>query len=221
MSRTFERFAGACAVLVAVGGVGYAIAFVITVNSAPRGASYASSLFLLGGGLVSTAVMIAVYQRIKGTDPSFALFGLLLGVVGALGSSIHGGFDLAVLVKRPANSLTNFPANFVDPRGLLTFGFTALALLVISWLIVRGALLPKRLGYLGYVGGILLIVVYLGRLVVLNPKSPGLLTAAVISGFIVNPLWFLWLGSILWRGGVPTEAPAATPAASGVPGQVG
>jgi hypothetical protein len=191
--------------LVALGAVGYAIAFVITVQSAPRGADYASALFLLGGGLVSASVMIAVYQRIKVTDPSFALLGLLLGVVGALGSSIHGGFELALLVKRPVTSITNFPANFVDPRGLLTFGFTALALLVISWLIVRGALLPKGLGYLGFAGGILLIIVYLGRLIVLNPKSPGLLTAAVLSGFLVNPAWFLWLGWLLWRG---QEAPA-------------
>jgi hypothetical protein len=208
MSRAFERFAGACASLVALGGVGYAIAFVITVRSAPRGASYASSLFLLAGGLVSLVVMIALYQRLRLADPSFALLGLLLGVAGALGSSIHGGFDLAVLVKRPAYSDVYFPANMVDPRGLLTFGFTALALLVIAYLILQGAALPRRLGYLGLLGGILLIVVYLGRLIVLNPKSPVLLTAAVLSGFIVNPLWFLWVARILWRG---QSQPAAPP----------
>jgi hypothetical protein len=207
MSRAFERFAGACAALVALGGVGYAIAFVITVGSAPRAASYASSLFLLTGGLVSLVVMIALYQRLRLTDPSFALLGLLLGVAGALGSSIHGGFDLAVLVKRPAYSDVYFPANTVDPRGLLTFGFTALALLVIAYLILHGGALPRRLGHLGLIGGILLIVVYLGRLIVLNPKSPGLLTAAVLSGFIVNPLWFLWVARILWRGESVPAAP--------------
>ena len=210
MTRSYERFAGACAGLVALGGIGYAIAFVITVQSAPRGASYASALFLLGGGLVSVVVMIALYQRLRPTDPSFALLGLLFGVAGALGSSIHGGFDLALLVKRPAASVSNFPANFVDPRGLLTFGFTALALLVIAYLITRGAALPRALGYLAAVGGVLLLIVYLGRLVVLNPKSPVLLTAAVLSGFIVNPLWFLWVARILWRGeGVRVEAPVA------------
>jgi hypothetical protein len=206
VSRTYERFAGACAVLVALGGVGYAIAFVFAVRSAPRGADYASALFLLAGGLVSAVVMIALYQRLRVTDPSFALLGLLLGVAGALGSSIHGGFDLALLVKRPAGSVTNLPANAVDPRGLLTFGFTALALLVIGWLILRGAVLPRALGSLAVAGGILLIVVYLGRLIVLNPKNPVLLTAAVLSGFIVSPAWFLWVGSILWRG-QPALAP--------------
>ena len=37
-------------------------------------------------------------------------------------------------------------------------------------------------------------------LVILNPKSPGLLTAAVLVGFVVNPVWFVWLGLEL-RGG--------------------
>lgn len=204
----YERFAGACAALVALGGIGYAIAFVFTVQSAPRGAGYASALFLLGGGLVSTVVMIALYQRLRLADPSFALLGLLLGVAGALGSSIHGGFDLAVLVKRPAGSVSSFPANFVDPRGLLTFGFTALALLVIGWLILRGALLPRALGYLAMVGGLLLVIVYLGRLIVLNPKSPGLLIAAVISGFVISPALFLWVARILWRGEGLPDVPA-------------
>jgi hypothetical protein len=216
VSRTYERFAGACAVLVALGAIGYAIAFVFTVRTEPRGADYASALFLLGGGLVSTVVMIALYQRLRVTDPSFALLGLLLGVAGALGSTIHGGFDLALLAKLPAASVSNFPANFVDPRGLLTFGFTALALLVIGWLILRGAVFPKRLGYLAFVGGVLLLIVYLGRLIVLNPKSPVLLTAAVLSGFVVSPLWFLWVGSILWRGSPgPSAAREAVVAGEG------
>jgi hypothetical protein len=216
VSRTYERFAGACAVLVALGAIGYAIAFVFTVRTEPRGADYASALFLLGGGLVSTVVMIALYQRLRVTDPSFALLGLLLGVAGALGSTIHGGFDLALLAKLPAASVSNFPANFFDPRGLLTFGFTALALLVIGWLILRGAVFPKRLGYLAFVGGVLLLIVYLGRLIVLNPKSPVLLTAAVLSGFVVSPLWFLWVGSILWRGSPgPSAAREAVVAGEG------
>jgi hypothetical protein len=216
VSRTYERFAGTCAVLVALGAIGYAIAFVFTVRTEPRGADYASALFLLGGGLVSTVVMIALYQRLRVTDPSFALLGLLLGVAGALGSTIHGGFDLALLAKLPAASVSNFPANFVDPRGLLTFGFTALALLVIGWLILRGAVFPKRLGYLAFVGGVLLLIVYLGRLIVLNPKSPVLLTAAVLSGFVVSPLWFLWVGSILWRGSPgPSAAREAVVAGEG------
>ena len=45
----------------------------------------------------------------------------------------------------------------------------------------------------------LLVFVYIGRLVILDPKSPGLLAAAVFVGFVVNPAWFVWLGLTLWR----------------------
>ena len=33
----------------------------------------------------------------------------------------------------------------------------------------------------------------------LNPKSPGLLTASVLVGFLLNPIWFVWLGLVLGR----------------------
>ena len=64
---------------------------------------------------------------------------------------------------------------------------------------MRGRALPAGLGYLALLGAALLIFVYVGRLVVLDPKSPGLHAAAVISGFIVSPGWYIWLGSALWR----------------------
>jgi hypothetical protein len=48
-------------------------------------------------------------------------------------------------------------------------------------------------------GAALLVFIYVGRLVILNPRSPALHAAAVLSGFIVNPAWFIWLGSALWK----------------------
>jgi hypothetical protein len=86
-----------------------------------------------------------------------------------------------------------------NPRGLGTFALTGLALAVASLLILCGDAFPRALGYLGLVGAALLLFVYVGRLVILNPKSPGLHAAAVISGFLVNPAWFLWAGWALFR----------------------
>jgi len=40
----------------------------------------------------------------------------------------------------------------------------------------------------------LLVIVYLGRLVILTPSNPLVLVPAAITGFIVNPLWYAWLG---------------------------
>jgi hypothetical protein len=54
--------------------------------------------------------------------------------------------------------------------------------------------------------GGLLIVVYLGRLIVLTPSSPLVLGPAALTGFILNPLWYLLLGMRLRRGAAPTAA---------------
>jgi hypothetical protein len=87
----------------------------------------------------------------------------------------------------------------VDPRGLLTFGFTGIALFTFSWLIIRGRVLPSALGYVGYVSAVLLIVLYLGRLIVLDPANPVILIPALLNGFILNPVWYIWLGIALYR----------------------
>src|SRR5262249_48174644 len=94
--------------------------------------------------------------------------------------------------------LSNLPSQ-VDPRGLLTFGVTGIAFLVLAWLIVRGGQLPRGLGYLGYALAILLVIVYLGRLILLDPSNLFLLGAAGLTGFILAPLWYIWLGLVLWR----------------------
>ena len=79
---------------------------------------------------------------------------------------------------------------------------------MVAWAITRTAALPRGLGLLGIAGGVLLAWVYLGRLVILNPKSPGVLVAALLSGFIVEPAWFVWLGVEMRRRAVPAAVPS-------------
>jgi hypothetical protein len=198
--REFDRFAGACAIAIGAGSVAYAITFVTVLRgSSSRTVAGANALFLLLGGLLSTVVLVAIYRRVLPTNPSFALWALLLGVVGAAGAAIHGGFDLAFAVKPPPSGTRGVFANPVDPRGLLTFGVTAIGTFVLSWLIVRSGAFPRRLGQLGYLAAALLVLLYLGRLIILNPKNPLLLVTAVLSGFVVNPIWYVWLGMELRR----------------------
>jgi hypothetical protein len=45
----------------------------------------------------------------------------------------------------------------------------------------------------------LLVVLYLGRLIVLNPTSLLILVPALLIGFLVNPIFYLWLGLALLR----------------------
>jgi hypothetical protein len=197
MPVSYERFAGWTSIAVAIGGIAYSLSFVIFLKNGSNTAATVADLALMLGGFAVTAVLIAVFRRLRETDAGFALWAVLLGILGAAGSGFHGGFDLAVQVKDPAGTVADLAANPTDPRGLATFALSGLALLLISWLIIAGGRLPKRLGYLGILAGALLVIVYVGRLTVYNPKNPFLLTMAVLSGFVVNPAWFAWLGLVL------------------------
>ena len=151
------------------------------------------------GGVFSTAVLVALYNRLKETDASFALWALFLSIAGAFGAIIHGGYDLANAINpTTANvALANLPSA-IDPRGLLTFGIAGLGIFVIAWLMARGGQFPRALSYLGYLLAVLLVVLYLGRLIILDPNNPIVLVDALLSGFIVNPVWYVWLGIVLW-----------------------
>ena len=177
-SVAYEHFAGLCAIGTGLAGFLYSVAFVILRSD------LLSALFLLLSGLLGSATAVAIYGRLKETDAAFALWALLLGVGGAMGSAIHAGYDL--------------PSQ-IDPRGLLTFGVAGLALWVVAWLILRGGRFPRGLGYLGYLTAALLIILYLARLIVLDATSPLVLAPALIAGFVASPVWYVWLGANLWR----------------------
>lgn len=197
MSRTYGRFAGALAYLVAIGGLAYSVLFVVAVKADSPAAETASWALLLAGGILSTAVLVALYQLLRDVDPGFAMWGLLLGLVGAAGSIIHGGFELARQI--PDEISLSLPANPVDPRGLLTFGVTGAGLVVLSSLIRRSAVLSPGLGVLGIVLGVLLVLVYLGRLFIVDPDDLVLLILAGVTGVVAHPAFYLALGSNLHR----------------------
>ncbi len=44
------------------------------------------------------------------------------------------------------------------------------------------------------------MVLYLGRLIVFDPTSPVILVPALLNGFLINPIFYLWLGQTLLRG---------------------
>ncbi|MBM3941407.1 MAG: hypothetical protein FJ316_00490 [SAR202 cluster bacterium] len=198
-SQAYEKFAGLCALLVGLSGIGYAVAFIVLLlgGVAPGPGALLSSLFLLLGGLLTPAVLAALYHHLKHVDAGFSLLGLLLSAVGAVGAAIHGGYDLANALHPPAVLAGDLP-NPVDPRGLLTFLSAGLGLLVIAWLMARSPRFPKGPAVLGGVSALLMVILYLGRLVVLNPKSPAILAPALLNGFLVNPAWYVWVGASLW-----------------------
>jgi hypothetical protein len=189
----FDRLAGVLGIVVGAGGLLYSITFVAYLSSGSRGTAEAASLFLMLGGVAVMPVLVAVYQRLREVDLGIAATALLLGVVGAAAAAIHGAYDLANFVNPPSRLPVDAP-NPADPRGLGTFALTGVALLLIGLLVRRGGALSRPFGVLALVAGGLFVYVYVGRLTILDPKNPAVLIPAVLSGFIVNPVVYVWLG---------------------------
>lgn len=193
MKINFQKYASISAFGAAVSALAYAYFFVIAKDATMF------SLFLMLIGLFGLKVAVYLYERLKDIDRGFAGIGAVLLIAGSLGSMVHGGYDLANALNPPASANLDLPSQ-VDPRGLLAFGLTGLGILKFSWLATKDKMFPRNFAFLGMASGILLVVVYLGRLIVLDPTNPILLYPVLIEGFIVSPLWYLWLGSILRKG---------------------
>lgn len=187
MKTSFETVAGWSAIFAGVSGFLYSVSFIVLRSD------FLSALFLILGGLFSTAALTALYQRLRDTESGFALLGLLLSLSAALGSAIHGGYDMYNALHPPASLNTDLP-NPIDPRGLLTFGIAGLGLFLLSWLASRNLSFPKGLVYLGYLSAALMVILYLGRLILLEATHLGIVVPALLEGFIVNPIWYVWLG---------------------------
>lgn len=193
MPMSFTKFGGILGLLAGIAGLLYLLFFIMLKNPA----ALPAALSLLLVGIFASAALVALYQIVRAVDEGFALWGLLLGIGGAGGAAIHSAFDLASNVHPPTTPFDY--ASPVDPRGFLTFAIAGLAAIVLSWLIVRGAALPRMLGYLGMVSGVLLILLYIAYMVILDASNPVVLLLVLLSG-VIQPVWYLWLGWTLWQG---------------------
>ena len=192
-----ERFASLCAILAGISGFLYSISFVFLKNG------LLLALFLMLGGLLATVALTALYSRVRAIEITLAHLAWVLGMAGALGAAIHGAYDLANAINPPAPNfalaIASLPSS-IDPRGLLTFGVAGLGFLAFAWLMGRSASFSSSMSYLTYLLGILLVVLFISRLIILDTRNPLIVIVGSLSGFIVNPLWYLWLGMTLSQG---------------------
>lgn len=198
---SFEKWAGIDSILTGISAFLYALSFIVISQNDPILGGFLSALFLTLTGLLSVKVVVTLYQKLKGLDESWAFWTLIFALVGSFGTAIHGGYDLANAVNAPAQnipSLANLPSQ-VDPRGLLTFGVASIGLGFFSWLITKSKDFPKNLGLLGALSATLMMVLYLGRLIVLSPTDPIIVWPALINGFVLGPLFYIWLGNVLLK----------------------
>ena len=202
-SSAFEIFAGWCAIVAGIFGFLYSVSFIILQPGAPEISNLLSALFLMIVGIFTTGTLTAIYARLRGRSPEFALWAYQFGMIGAFGSAIHGGYDLANAIHPSLIAVGLSTANVplqIDPRGFLTFFASAIALLTFSILIVTSRRFPHTLGIVGIVSASTLMLLYLARLIILDPTNIIVIVLALLSGFILQPIWNIWLGLALWRG---------------------
>lgn len=192
MDTPFSRVAGLCGMVAGLCGLLYLVAFLVLRDPSAT----VPSLILLIAGILETALLVGLYQRALAVDAGLALWGWLLAVAGAGGAAVHAGFDLSNNLHPPAMAYA-YPSA-IDPRGLLTFGFAGLGTIVLSRLLLRGAIFSRGVAMLGIVSGVLLIALYVVYLVLLDPGNP-LLVALIFATGILQPVWNLWIGQLLWR----------------------
>jgi hypothetical protein len=188
----FERVAAGAALAAGALGFLYAVAFLVLRSPA------LSALCLMLGALLSTAVFVALHARLAPAGGLLATWGLVLAAAGALGAVAHGGFDLAHALH-PVGSADPDAVSHVDPRGVFTFGVSGLGLACLALAMLRSALLPRALAALGLVSAALSLTLYVGRLVIVDASSPAIALPALVEGFVVSPMWYAWLGTVLWR----------------------
>ena len=197
MTTTFQRVAGWSALGSAAASIVFTVAFTVVVQDGERWAQWLSWATLFAGGVVAVPVMAALHARLGQDEPQLALVGFVFGVTGALGAAVHAAFELSELAN-PSSAPSDAPSG-VDPRGVLTFAVTGLALALFGWLALRTGGLSRSAGRLALVAGALLVVVYVGRLTVQDPKTNVIRVAALLSGLVVVPAFYAQLARGLLR----------------------
>src|SRR5207253_7865694 len=157
--------ASVAAFLAAACGLLYSVSFVVVTRVSPALGTGLSSAFLMSGGLLGTAALVGLYERLRREAGTFLVWVLGVGIAGAFAAVLHGGYDLANVLHPPGGT-SNLPSA-VDPRGLGTFGLSGVALLGFS-LLMKGTPTLGGLRNLGLLSGVLLILTYLARLIILS-----------------------------------------------------
>lgn len=196
-SLSYRHTAYPSAWLAGVCGFLYSVSFVLIARASSDLGAGLSGFFLLLGGIFSASALIGLYNRLEPGADGYALWALVFGLGGALSAALHGGYDLANAINPPAHA-GDLPSA-VDPRGLGTFGLSGISIVAFAYLMGRDANFPLNLSYLGFISGALLVVIYLERLIILSGTSPLLLSTAALEGFVINPVWYVWLGLVLRR----------------------
>lgn len=222
--RSFVRFGGLAGILLAVTAWVAVAAYYTLVPAAQRAPiadreAFARSLgtdptglVLFDGLLALTALWaliatVATYHRVRRAGEAWASFATLVGAIAAVGWFVAGTYDLASArlvstyaaagspgLDQALRALLDAPSP-VNPLGAVTFALTAAWFLVVALLMLRTDL-PRLLAVLGFVAAADLSGGFIASLAGAEQLA---ILARVVAGAVGGPLFWLWLGILLWR----------------------
>jgi hypothetical protein len=193
LSDRFERLAGYCALFVGLGALVFSILFITIVEGNTETEPWFAILMI--GAIATIPVTVALYCRFAEFDQGLALTALALGLFGALGGILHGGYELAVLVTPPETDFGVYPGPEGVAKGVLRYLVAGLSLLLVAWLVWASGAFPRGIGYLAALGGAFLVSIYIGRLFdFITPGDYVSLIPPIVYGFLVHPLLYGWIG---------------------------
>lgn len=207
--RSFVRAGAVAGILLALtswAAVAVYYTFVPTAQQQPIGdtAGYLASvrtdsvgqqLFFGLYGLVAMWALvgtIALYYRIRAAGEAWAFFAMLVGAVAAFLTVVANVYEVARLRTIPEQFVA---PSAVNPLNVVTFGLTA------PWFLVT-ALLMRRAGFptlLAILGGVAFADLGLGFAAALAGAQNAVVIAAAVAGAVGGPIFWLWLGVLLWR----------------------
>ncbi|HEX6537717.1 MAG TPA: hypothetical protein VF155_00870 [Candidatus Dormibacteraeota bacterium] len=189
--KAVDPLGSALALAVAFGGVVYGVLFVLVARGTTDAVFRTWLVVGIIGGLVAAGVFAALYERLKGTNATLALWAVAVGVVGSLGQTLNASVTLGY-------DVTGTSGDTPDPLGMLRFGLTGFALILFGLVMSRDRSIPKNLATLGVVAGALLILSYVGRIAgFITPATKATLIPPLLYGLVIHPLFYFWLARLL------------------------
>ncbi|HKZ86057.1 MAG TPA: DUF4386 family protein [Anaerolineae bacterium] len=219
--RSFQKFAGAAAVIVALSSLLYGLVFLFLLPAAQKGAppdsltSFAAnptprqilSLLFAVGGVAATAAMIGIYRQVREGNQGWAFWSAALGLAYGLLTAVHGIYllflnpTLSALYARndaaiqAAAVVVGYVPSPLDPSSFSKFLLSGIWLLVTGTLMLRTSSFARGLGYLALAAGVGVILLFIGT-------ATGTLFLVLATGVpgsaVIGPLFWLGVGYTLW-----------------------
>jgi hypothetical protein len=193
---SYNRFGGVCGILLGVGSLLYAVFFLVLGRQAGDFGKTGSWVILAVNGLLATAAYVALYERTSQAGDGFSLWGLLLGFAQGLAMMANGVYQAVFGRQATGDPLARGIPSWADPKGLGTFLLFGIASFVFARIFLSTGVLSRRLGYLGLLNGVLLVVLFFANVF---DSLPVILVAGGLTSVIVTPLWWIWIGRSLLR----------------------